>query len=186
MAGLGGGAARAASRVLGKDVAQKNRALREAAIYNRNAVPKGLDLPADAGLMSRMGAMGKWGWNNAVESAGGTKMGLAKALGGHAIRGGVAGGAIGGVMEASQGGSFWEGAKGGAMNGAMGWGGWRMMGRMSGASTRNPLRAFGKEGVGGNAATMWNATGQGKVSKQAIAILNQKQMAGVTRMAMNK
>lgn len=146
-------------------------------------------LRGDSGVMSRIGAMGKWGASNLKSSFGeGATWGtVAKGMGGHMLRGGVVGGLAGGTIEAAQGGSFWTGAKEGAWNGAIGWGAWRAAGRMTGATTRNPLGAFGKGGVANSAGTMWRATsGNAEVSKQATALLNQAQRNGVTRAYMNR
>lgn len=110
-------------------------------------------------------------------------MGMIKGVGKHALRGGVAGGVVGGVTESAQGGSFWSGAKSGAWNGAVGWSAYRSLGRATGAASRNPLSS---QGPIGSAANMWSATsGNAEVSKQAIALLNQKQRAGLAKRTMN-
>lgn len=88
--------------------------------------------------------------------------GIAKQAGRHALRGAVAGGAIGGTTEWAQGGSFWAGAKQGAFNGAVGWSGYRMLGHATGATKLNP---FSKQGSFGSAMSQY-----GNVSKQVKAI----------------
>lgn len=129
------------------------------------------------GMFGRLAQTAKWGGANIMASTGGTWGGTAKAIGGHMLRGGVVGGLAGGTMEAAQGGSFWTGAKEGAWNGAIGWGGYRTFGRAVGAN--GPIKGLN---AGMN---MYRATGTGKVSKQARALLNQKQRDGLARMAMN-
>jgi hypothetical protein len=126
----------------------------------------------------------KWGKNNFVNSfEDQSAWGMMKGVGGHALRGGVAGGLIGGTVESAQGGSFWSGAKEGAWNGAVGWSAYRSLGRATGAASRNPLST---QGPVASAGRMWSSTGQNsKVSKQAVALLNQKQRAGLARQTMN-
>lgn len=99
--------------------------------------------------------------------------GIAKMVGKHALKGGVAGAAIGGTSEAAQGGSFWTGAKAGAFNGAVGWGAYRTLGRATGATTRNP---FGREGAFGKTMDMY-----GGMSKSAKVLIEGKRAAAVTQ-----
>lgn len=63
---------------------------------------------------------------NGMKSMGNVTGGnIAGAIASDMGRGAVGGAAIGGTMEAANGGSFWEGAQSGAMNGAMAWGGYK-------------------------------------------------------------
>lgn len=123
-----------------------------------------------------------WGtYQNAAANEGRTALGLA---GKHAVRGAVAGGGIGGTIEAAQGGSFWEGAKQGAFNGAVGLTAIRGVKRATGATGY-----MGKGGIlesGGNLVR--STSNNADVSRQAAALLNQKQRDGMTRalMAQNK
>jgi hypothetical protein len=68
---------------------------------------------------------------------------IAKGIGKHAARGAVLGGAVGGTMEWSQGGSFWAGAKSGMFDGAVLNSGYRTLKTATGATSRNPLAKQG-------------------------------------------
>jgi hypothetical protein len=156
-------------------IAARNRGLRQEALDNRK-------LAAEAGfgqnsMWNRLGKTAKWGGSNIMASGGGTWGGAAKGIGMHALKGGVAGGLAGGTLESAQGGSFWSGAKSGAWNGAVGWSGYRTMGRAAGV--KGPFKTASAF------QNMYAATGSGKISKQAINLLNQKQRDGLTRMTMN-
>lgn len=118
---------------------------------------------------------------DAVEE-GTTVMGLA---GQHAIRGAAWGAVGGGTIESMQGGSFWDGAKQGAVNGAVGWTGYRMAMRGTGATSLNPF-AGGNRGLMSSASTMGRAFSKdADVSSQAVAIMNNRQLAGVAQGVMN-
>lgn len=142
---------------------------------------------ASVGMSARQrgSAMGHWAMGNLQQAAfkGGHSSVLGMA-GSHAIRGAAWGGVIGGTMEAAQGGSFWDGAKQGAFNGAAGWTGYRMGMKATGASSLNP---FGKGGIGNSATNMWRSTGgaDAQVSKQAVALLSNRQREGLARAVMN-
>lgn len=110
--------------------------------------------------------------DNLRASTGGGLGNTLKAMGGHAIRGAVWGGAINGTISAAQGGDFWAGAKEGAWNGAVAWTGYRMLGRATGATSLNPLS---KNGAFRRAATMYDATSpNAAISKPAQALLRQQ------------
>lgn len=145
----------------------------------------------DAGLTDRLSRfMGQARGNlqeNALD-AGRTVLGQAAMS---SVKGGIAGGAVGGTIEAAQGGSFWDGAKQGAFNGAVGMGAYRTGQRAVGAkSAFNPFKKQSVNDYGGlfsGASTMWRATG-GKdvqISKQAVNIMNNTQRAGMNRAIMN-
>jgi hypothetical protein len=133
------------------------------------------------GLFDKIGT----GWNAGVGTLKAgmkpneTMLGVAAS---HAVRGAVVGGLGGGTMEAAQGGSFWDGAKAGAFNGAVGWGGYRMGMRMTGATSMNPFAGLkgGKEqGLLASAGRMTNVmSGDVKVAKSAAGMLNQAQRSG--------
>lgn len=117
-----------------------------------------------------------WATGNIRESA----LAEGRSMGGALVRdgmiGAVAGGAIGGTMEAAQGGSFWTGAKEGAFNGAVGIGGARIAKRATGADSY----LLGKNSIAKSGKNMWNASGKSGVSKQATALINQKQWEGLS------
>lgn len=134
------------------------------------------------GFTSRLGGTAKVAGRNFKDSFGGASM--LKGLGAHALRGGVAGGLAGGTMEAAQGGSFWTGAKSGAWNGALGWTAYRSLGRATQSSSRGP---FSKDGpIQGMSAMFGASSADPKVSKQAVALLNQRQRNNLTRNTMNR
>lgn len=126
--------------------------------------------------------MGKMAWAGITSAAGGSGWSdIGKLAGSHAIRGAIGGAAIGGTMEAAQGGSFWNGAKEGAFNGAIGWTGARMAQHAVGrrnvfAGASNMMDTFSKKAM----------MGEGGVSKQASSILNNKQMANYAKAFMNQ
>lgn len=140
---------------------------------------------AQDGLSAKTGALSSWGMNNIRGSIGKDQTVLGVAAG-HAMRGAVAGGAIGGTAEAAQGGDFWAGAKAGAFNGAVGWGGYRMGMRATGATSYNPLAGLNstapgaKRGLLSSGGNMVNATStKTKVSKQASTLLKHEQRLGL-------
>lgn len=118
----------------------------------------------------------------AAMDEGRTVLGMA---GNHAIRGAAWGAVGGGTMESMQGGSFWDGAKQGAVNGAVGWTGYRMGMKATGASSMNPF-AGNNKGLFSSASTMTRAYSKdAEVSGQAVAILNNRQLAGTAQSVMN-
>lgn len=146
----------------------------------------------DKGASHRTSTMGAWMEGNLQQAAfkGGHSSVLGMA-GSHAIRGAAWGAVAGGSIEAAQGGSFWDGAKQGAFNGAVGWTGYRMGMKAVGANKINPLAgmkgASSDQGIIAGAQNMWRATGgaDANVSKQAVAILNNRQQEGYARALMN-
>lgn len=124
------------------------------------------------------------GWENIKTSTGGNVLG---AVGSHAVRGAIGGAAIGGTMEAAQGGDFWAGAKSGAFNGAVGWTGYRMGMRATGANSLNPLKGLksttkGSQGIIAGGRNMFNTySSDAGVSKQARALLNNTTRASMAR-----
>ncbi|MDK2600730.1 hypothetical protein QO179_24860 [Bacillus stercoris] len=135
--------------------------------------------------------MGSWAKGNLQEAARNEgRSSILGMAGSHAIRGAAWGGVIGGATSAAQGGSFWDGAKEGAWNGAMGWTAYRMGMKATGAKGLNPFRAQTNAAPGGMASAagvMWRSTGgaDASVSKQATAILSQRQRDGLARSMMN-
>lgn len=107
--------------------------------------------------------------------------------GSHAIRGAAWGGVIGGTVEAAQGGSFWDGAKQGAFNGAVGWTGYRM-GMKAVGSKANPLNPVsGPKSLWTEGSKMYRSMSpDADISKQAVSILNQRQINGVAQSVMNQ
>jgi hypothetical protein len=137
------------------------------------------------GLFDKLGAGIDWGGANITKSLGKGETALGVTAN-HAVRGAVGGAAIGGTTEAAQGGSFWDGAKSGAFNGAVGWGGYRMGMRATGASSMNPLsglknKSSGKQGMFSAAGRMTNTMSKdGNVAKSASALLNHTQRSGLS------
>jgi hypothetical protein len=142
------------------------------------------------GVLEKGSGLASWGMNNIQKSLTGNQTVLGVAAN-HAIRGAIGGGAIGGTMEAAQGGDFWAGAKAGAFNGAVGWGGYRMGMRATGAKSLNPLKGINSKNAEGNgmianAGRMISATSMKKdVSKQAAALLSHQQRLGLQQTIYN-
>lgn len=145
---------------------------------------------AQSGMSSKAGGLGSWAGNNIRGSLQKDQTVLGVAAG-HAMRGAVGGGAIGGATEAAQGGDFWAGAKAGAFNGAVGWGGYRMGMRATGATSYNPLAGLNsknpnKQGIAAAAGRMVNTTStKSNVSKQASTLLNHQQQLGLQQSIYN-
>lgn len=85
-------------------------------------------------------AVGSYGMNNLRKNVGGDWGDMAKWAGTTAAKGAFAGGAIGGTVEAAQGGSFWAGAKEGAFAGAIGGVAFRGAGKAFANDSMNPMK----------------------------------------------
>lgn len=139
---------------------------------------------------SKAGALGSWAGNNIQGSLQGGQTALGVGIG-HTMRGAVGGGAIGGTMEAAQGGDFWDGAKAGAFNGAALWGGARMGMRATGATSMNPLKGINskdpkKQGMVTAAGRMMSSvSNKPNVSRQASTLLNHQQQVGLQKSIFN-
>lgn len=152
----------------------------KAATQNLEKSAAGLNSNAKFG--SRLSDTGSWGLGNYREAAnaeGRTALGM---MGRHAVQGAAWGAVAGGTLEAAQGGSFWDGAKQGAFNGAALSVGVRGLKNMSGAKSY----FSGEQNIAKSASRMWNSTGgsDAAISKQAVALLNQRQRDGLARSIM--
>lgn len=134
------------------------------------------------GQVSRGFALNKGNMKASLEAEGhgGNLKGFAKATGVNALQGAVGGAVIGGTASAAQGGNFWDGAKEGAFNGAVGWAGAHTYRRSIGAETMFK----GPNSVVNTAKNNYKFAQQlkkdGNVSKQAAALLSNRQMAGLS------
>lgn len=137
------------------------------------------------GLIEKGSAAIDWMGANVQRSLKGSETVLGVAAN-HAVRGAIGGAAIGGTMEAVQGGSFWDGAKAGAVNGAVGWGGYRMGMRATGATSMNPFAGINKkdpnnQGLVTAAGRMVNSMStKSNISRQAATLLNHQQRLGLS------
>lgn len=131
--------------------------------------------------LSKFGSAVNGNLQRAAMEEGRSVLGMA---GSHAIRGAAWGAVGGGTIEAAQGGSFWDGAKQGAVNGAVGWTGYRMAMKGTGATSMNP---FSKNGVFKQGDGMMRAFSKDKeISGQAQAILSNRQVTGIAQGVMNQ
>ena len=138
------------------------------------------------GSWDRLSKTGSSMWENLKQSATDEGRTVLGAAGQHAIRGAAWGAVGGGTIEAAQGGSFWDGAKQGGFNGAVGWTGYRMGMRATGAKSMNPF-AGKNEGLISSASTMYRAgSADGAVSKQAQAILRPMQVESINKAMMRR
>lgn len=144
----------------------------------------------ETGFTSRLSGQGKWAMGNIRSSLRSDRKTFFQAAAGDALRGSITGGVTGGLYAEAQGGSFWAGAKEGAFNGAVGWSGYKMGMRATGATSRNPFAGLGKKsqndpnakrGVLSSAGNMVNLSSSSpEISRQAAALINQKQWSGLS------
>lgn len=143
--------------------------------------------PENLGVLGRANQAANLGWANLQQAAskeGRTVLGMA---GRHAVQGAAWGAVAGGTVEAAQGGSFWDGAKQGAFNGAAISVGARGLKRATGADSYMFGAKNGKQTIAASANNMWRATNADpQISGQARAILQNRQMEGVSRAFMNQ
>lgn len=134
-------------------------------------------------------AVARYGAGNLRREIGGDVGDVARWAGGRALRGAVAGGAIGGTVEAAQGGSFWTGAKEGAFNGAVGWTAYRAAGASFAGGSKNPAKVLGGFGnsfglvsadaqIMGQAAQSATVGQRAQMSKSVQAIMRNRKDAG--------
>lgn len=139
---------------------------------------------AKDGLIEKGSGALSWGGANIKRSLAPNQTVLGAAAG-HAMRGAIGGGLAGGTMEAAQGGDFWAGAKSGAFNGAVGWGGYRMGMRATGATSLNP---FAKGNASGHGQGLFTAAGRmansmstkSNVAQSAATLLSHQQRLGMS------
>lgn len=144
------------------------------------------DMYKSSGTWDQISRAGSSMWQTAKMSAEKEGRTVWGAAGQHAIRGAAWGAVGGGTIEAAQGGSFWDGAKQGAFNGAVGWTGYRMGMRATGATSKNPF-AGDNRGMLSSGATMFKSLSKdGEVSKQAQAILRPMQANGINKAMMKR
>lgn len=138
--------------------------------------------PAENKLVARGAELGRnfhAGNQNVAMDRGMSVLGM---MGRDSVQGAALGGGIGGAIEAAQGGSFWDGAKEGAFKGAGGLTAYRYAKRGSGATS-----TFGGGGIAQSSKNLWNVGNYNnpEVSKQAAALLTQRQRDNMARATMN-
>lgn len=151
------------------------------------SVKSGAHFRNDGGMegLAAKGSHVRGAWQRDAEMEGKSVLGMA---GGHAVRGAAWGAVGGGTIESMQGGDFFDGAKQGAVNGAVGWTGYRMAMRGTGAKSLNP---FAKGNAAGEGQGLFSAASNvsrayskdPEVARSAQKILSLRQSEAATQSA---
>lgn len=161
--------------VVGRTSQGYRRQAEDMGFVNKPGAGKGEVIKGSHAGKARLGRVGKYWAQGAKDHVDGDWGDVAKYVGGKALKGGIAGGAAGGTLEAAQGGSFWEGAKEGAFNGAVGWGAYRGAGMGFSATGKGVKNTFG------GAANAFNATSSNRaVVRNAAAGMTGSQRQRMT------